>query len=103
MVKFSFAALILAAVLGVGGVTVPAFAASVATCQSEKVLGPNRVLIDRVDANAEGYAMELRQRGYRVESVQGWGGCVKAFITDPDGGSHMEFFDPDTLAPLSTN
>jgi len=103
MVKFPFAALILAAALGVAGVTVPAFAASVATCQSEEVLGPNGHLIDIIEANADSIAMALRQRGYNVESVQGWGGCVKAFITDPDGGSHMEFFDPDTLAPLSTN
>lgn len=103
MVKSSLAVLALAAALAVAGMTAPALAASVATCQSEKVLGPKGVLIDRIDANADGYAMELRHRGYRVESVQGWGGCVKAFITDPDGGSHMEFFDPDTLAPLATN
>src|ERR1700704_4895232 len=72
MVKLSFVALALAASLGVAGMTAPAFAASVASCQSEKVLGPNRKWIDRVDANAVGIAMELRQRGYRVESVQGW-------------------------------
>ena len=103
MLKSSLVALALAATLGVAGMTVPALADSVASCQSTKVLGPDGVPIDSVDANADGIAMELRQMGYKVESVQGWGGCVKAFITDPDGGSHMAFFDPDTLQPLTTN
>jgi hypothetical protein len=83
------------------GAALPATAASVASCQTDMVLGPRGVLVDRVDLNKEIIAMQLRQRGYNVESVQGWGGCVKAFITDPGGGSHMAFFDPDTLEPLT--
>jgi hypothetical protein len=100
VVKWSLPVLALVAALGLSA---PALAGSVASCQSTKVLGPNGVLIDSIDANADGIAMELRQMGYNVESVQGWGGCVKAFITDPGGGSHMAFFDPDTLEPLTTN
>lgn len=100
MLKWSLPALVLLAALGVAA---PALAAGVASCQSTKVLGPNGVYIDSIDANADGIAMELRQMGYDVESVQGWGGCVKAFITDPNGGSHMAFFDPDTLQPLTTD
>ena len=103
MLKWSLPALALFAALGVTGMAAPALAAGVASCQSTKVLGPNGVFIDSIDANADGIAMELRQMGYDVESVQGWGGCVKAFITDPGGGSHMAFFDPDTLQPLTTN
>ena len=89
--------------LATGGMALPAAAASVATCQKDTVLGPDGVYIDRVQAFADTIAMELRQQGYNVESVEPWGGCVKAFITDPGGGSHMQFFDPDTLEPLSTN
>ena len=97
------AALTALVVLGIAAMPLPAAAASTATCQSEKVLGPNGRWVDVIDLNADGIAMELRQRGYAVESVQGWGGCVKAFIKDGGGKSHMEFFDPFTLAPLTTN
>ena len=96
-------AAIVALVAGTVALALPASAAGVSTCRSEKVLGPRGVLIERVDLFADSIAQQLRQRGYNVESVQSWGGCVKAFIDEPGGGSHMAFFDPDTLAPLDPN
>ena len=85
------------------GMAVPDSAASVASCQKQTVLAPNGVRIDRIQVFAETIAMQLRQRGYNVSSVEPWGGCVKAFIEDGGGSEHMEFFDPDTLEPLTTN
>ena len=85
------------------GSSLPAAAAGVSSCMSEKILGSDGLYHEKVEIFAATIAMQLRQQGYNVESVQPWAGCVKAFITDPGGGSHMEFFDPDTLQPLSTN
>ncbi|HVW93267.1 MAG TPA: hypothetical protein VHB74_11755 [Devosia sp.] len=94
---------VLAATLCTASLALPARAASVASCQSEKVRGPNGLWIDRVEVFAQQYAMRLRQLGYNVERVEPWGGCVRAFIDDGGGRSHMAFFDPDTLEELSTN
>ena len=104
MSRFSVGA---AAVLVLGmaslGVVAPATAASVASCQQEKVLGPNGVWVDRIQVFHNEIAMELRQRGYNVDRVEPWGGCVKATVIDANGNLHMQFFDPDTLEPLTTN
>jgi hypothetical protein len=81
----------------------PAVAAGVASCMDEQVLGADGLYHEKVAVFADTIMMTLRQQGYDVESVEPWGGCVRAFITDPGGGSHMAFFDPDTLQPLSTN
>lgn len=104
MHRFTVAAV---TVVGIGfatlGGALPAAAASVASCHQSKVLGPNGVYIDRVQAFAASIKQELRQMGYAVSMVEPWGGCVKATIEDGGGREHMEFFDPDTLEPLSTN
>lgn len=103
MRMFRVTAAIVALVAGFVALALPASAAGVSSCRSEKVLGPRGVLVERVDLFATTIAQQLRQRGYDVDSVQSWGGCVKAYINDPGGGAHMEFFDPDTLAPLDPN
>ena len=79
----------------------PAAADSIASCRGEMFRLPNGRLVDRIDHFADNYVILLRQRGYNVESVEGWGGCVKATISDPGSRSHFEFFDPETLEPLS--
>jgi len=79
----------------------PASAESVASCRGEMTYTPDGRLVDAIDYNADTYAILLRQRGYNVESIEGWGGCVKATISDAGGRSHFEFFDPDTLEPLT--
>jgi hypothetical protein len=87
--------------VGLAATVAPAAAASVASCRSDMVLGPNGKLVSSVDLRAESIAMALRQQGYDVDSVEDWGGCAKAYINDPGGKSHIQMFDPDTLAPLS--
>jgi len=85
------------------GCAAPAMAASVASCHEEKVLGPNGVPVNRIQLFHREIAMELTQRGYNVDRVEPWGGCVKATIIDANGSMHMQFFDPDTLEPLTTD
>lgn len=103
MPKFRFiaAALVLATVPMLA--SLPAQAESVASCRTERVLGPNGFYIDPIVLNADTIALQLRENGYNVDSVESWGGCVKAYIIDPDGHQHIAFFDPDTLQPLTVN
>jgi hypothetical protein len=103
MLRLTRIAMLLALAAGCAGASLPAAAASVANCNDEKVIGPDGTYIDKVQAFADTIAIELRQQGYNVESVEPWGGCVRAFISDGGGRSHMQFFDPDTLEPLTTN
>ncbi len=103
MRMFTITAAVVALVAGTVALALPASAAGVSSCRSEKMLNSRGVLVERVDLFAKTIAIQLRQRGYDVDTVQSWGGCVKAYINDPGGGSHMAFFDPDTLAPLDPN
>jgi hypothetical protein len=42
--------------------------------------------------------MRLRSIGVDATSAEYWGGCIKAFVRNPDGvGEHMEFFMPGSL------
>jgi len=104
MKRFSagLAALLVLGAASLGGAA-PALAASVASCQQEKVLGPNGIWVDKIQVFHNEIAMELRQRGYNVDRVEPWSGCVKATIIGADGSLHMQFFDPDTLEELTTN
>jgi hypothetical protein len=83
----------------VGASTLPANAASIASCHEDKIELSNGGRVSRIDLFADEIAMELRQRGYDVESVQDWGGCIRAFMNNAHG--RMEYFDPDTLEPLT--
>lgn len=85
------------------GTTAPATAASVASCMSQKILGADGLWHEKVEVFADSIAIALRRQGYDVERVEPWAGCVRAFVRQPDGGTRMQFFDPDTLAPLTTN
>lgn len=80
----------------------PANAASIASCRSDQEILPDGTVTTRIQAEANRYKLLLRQQGYNVDYVEDWGGCVKAVIDNPDGTSHILFFDPDTLEPLST-
>lgn len=104
MSRFSANATVLL-VLGVAflGAVAPAAAANVASCHEETVLGPNGVYVNKIQVFHNEIAMELRQRGYNVDRVEPWGGCIKATIIGSDGNLHMQFFDPDTLEELTTN
>ena len=80
----------------------PANAASIASCRSEQEILPDGTVTTRIQAEASQLRLLLRQQGYNVDYIEDWGGCVKAVIDNPDGTSHILFFDPDTLEPLST-
>lgn len=44
---------------------------------------------------------ELRDRGVIVSGVEEWGGLIRAWIPNENGGTSMMFIDPDTLMPVS--
>jgi len=85
------------------GIAAPAAAASVASCQQEKVLGLTASGSTESRCFTTKSPWKLRQRGYNVDRVEPWSGCVKATIIDANGNLHMQFFDPDTLEELTTN
>ena len=43
----------------------------------------------------------LREQGVAVTGVEEWGDYVRAWVATGDGGSTMEFFDIDTLQPVT--
>jgi hypothetical protein len=55
-----------------------------------------------IDANADAIALQLKSDGYKVNAVEEWNGCVRAYLENPDGsGEHMAYFDPDSLKPIA--
>ena len=42
----------------------------------------------------------LRERGVVASGVEEWGGLIRAWIPNGDGGTTMQFFDADTLQPV---
>ena len=55
-----------------------------------------------IDANSATIKQSLRSLGYKVNSVEEWNGCIRAFVENANGrGEHMAYFDPDTLAPIT--
>ncbi len=101
MTRSIAAAALLGLIVGGAGFTLPAAAESIASCRTETIQLADGTRVDPIEANADLYVTRLRRLGYDVDSVSDWGGCVKAFINDPGGSSHMAFFDPDTLEPLT--
>ena len=43
----------------------------------------------------------LRERGVVASGVEEWGGLIRAWVSDGNGGTSMQFFDGDTLQPVS--
>jgi hypothetical protein len=39
----------------------------------------------------------LRQVGVLAQSTERWGGCIRAWISQPGGGMSMELYNPQTL------
>jgi hypothetical protein len=46
---------------------------------------------------------ELRAKGIDAVSVDQWGGLIQAFVTAENGQQRIEYFTPDTLAPVPFN
>jgi hypothetical protein len=101
MLRFPFATV--GILLGGLVLATPVLAGSTADCRTEMIELPNGHMVDRIELQADLITAQLKRRGYDVEGVESWGGCVKAFVNEPGGSSHIMFFDPDTLEPLSTN
>ena len=95
MGKLSLIAALVLIGLGLAASVQPAAAASMATCQSEKVLNENGVFVDKIQLYRDTIAMRLRREGYNVSSVEPWGGCVRE--TDAVRSSDL----PDLPAPAS--
>ncbi|MFN4209459.1 MAG: hypothetical protein ACK4G5_02735 [Devosia sp.] len=36
----------------------------------------------------------LRSKGVNVVRTEIWGGCIRAFVLQPDGSEQMEFYEP---------
>jgi hypothetical protein len=60
---------------------------------------PDGTTETRVDTKAqqEMDLQRLRAAGVDARSVERWAGCLRAFMTAPDGSQSMEFYDPGTL------
>lgn len=43
----------------------------------------------------------LRERGVMTAGLEEWGTVIRAFVTDGNGGTTMQLFDPDTLEPVA--
>ncbi|MGN6099579.1 MAG: hypothetical protein ACTHOR_00390 [Devosia sp.] len=94
----------IAAVLGLvlaTGAAAPALAASVASCRGDTITLRDGRRVETINYFADIIEAQLKARGYDVSNVESWGGCIKAFLTEPNGRSHIAFFDPETLEPLS--
>ena len=53
---------------------------------------------DRLDTDT--VLRRLQQQGVPATSVEEWNGLIRAYV-EVDGGQVMQYFDADTLAPVS--
>lgn len=99
--------LTLAALTTLGGLsfaTMPALAATsdqpvLGTC-SEMDPGDDSYIGD----NAGLIAQDLSSRGYKISGgIEDYGGCVRTYVTQPNGQKVMAFFDPTTLERIDVN
>lgn len=54
---------------------------------------------DSSDWDADRVLRQLQAAGIAATSVEEWNGLVRAYV-DVDGRQVMQYFDPDTLAPV---
>jgi hypothetical protein len=86
MIKNSVVALVAAAALG--GIALPAMAAPAPTEAS-------------AGFDADFTLTRLQGTGVNATAVEEWGTVLRAFVVLDDGTEVMQFFDPDTLAPVN--
>lgn len=89
MMKFAVAAAF--AGLSLAAVALPAQAASpsgtMVACDATTSIANNDTAIIQALAN----------HGVKASSVEDWNGCIRAYVTNPDGSTTMSFYDPSTL------
>lgn len=83
-------ALAAVAVLGVAGVSAPAFADSSLTSQTSISAAFDSTTI----------LARLQSQGVPATSVEEWGDYVRAFVPGANGGEVMQFFTTDSLTPV---
>lgn len=88
MIKNSVIALVTAAL--VAGSVAPAMAAPYVPEE------PAAVSFD-----ADRTLVLLKQEGVNATRVETWGDVLRAFVVDTSGQQVMQYFDPDTLAPVN--
>lgn len=81
-------ALVLLSVLGAGA-ALPSVATATLAADHE----------DRLDFDADSALRRLQANGLAATSVEEWNGLLRAYI-QRDGQLVMQYFDPDTLAPV---
>lgn len=54
---------------------------------------------DRLDFDADRTLRQLQDRGIDATAVEQWNGLLRAYL-QVDGQLIMQYFDPDTLAPV---
>ncbi|WP_375451177.1 hypothetical protein [uncultured Devosia sp.] len=90
MIKTSIIALVTVASLA--GIAAPAFAA---TSLLETTIN------DRTEWSSQDALVRLQQQGVRATAAEDWGHLVRADVTLEDGTQVTQFFDRDTLKPVS--
>ena len=68
-------------------VSLPAQAASGISCDAGPSIAGSKGLITH----------ELNAMGYRVDGIDEWNNCVRAFVVKADGSLGMAFFEPGSL------
>ncbi|KKC34028.1 hypothetical protein [Devosia psychrophila] len=69
---------------------VPSFAAEYDN-ENDTIVGRSKTLVE----------VALRERGVVTSGLEEWGGLIRAWVPNEDGGTSMQFFDADTLQPVS--
>ena len=88
MIKNTLLALVAVASLGAA---IPAFADSDVAGTSYDVLDDNSGQIVAI----------LQAQGINASAVEDWGSQVRAYVTLEDGAQVMQYFDADTLQPVT--
>lgn len=98
MTKLSILAL--TAMLAVGSVSAPAFAAT-ATPAGNVPLCSSGGDIDVLNQQKDSLATQLQLSTKQGSSIDVWNGCFKV-MTTVDGKTNVAFYDPDTLNLVAT-
>jgi hypothetical protein len=53
--------------------------------------------VDQINDDPGHLIAALNAKGIKVGSIENFGGCIRAYVTDANGVQVMAYFDPDTL------
>jgi hypothetical protein len=81
----------LAALVAVAGLSAPVLAASLSSDTSSSSDNFNEVIV----------LQQLKARGIYASDLSDWNGVIRATVTLADGSTTFQYFDIDTLRPVS--